>query len=376
MVGDTVAVPRGGPECVERDVPTGPGGGWPGAGGAVAPTAGDGVDGGGNLGRRGPVLAALDLGTNNCRLLVARPVRGGFRIIDAFSRIVRLGEGLSRSNALSDDAMARTLAALRICGAKMRRRGVTDVRAVATEACRRAANCDAFLQLVSDQTGIDIEIITSDEEARLALAGCAQLLERQVPRAIVFDIGGGSTEIMWLDLSSTGPDGTWPRLIDQMSVPHGVVSLTETFGGDRVAPQDYRSMVATVGDCLAAFDARNGIAAAVAGGQVQILGASGTVTTLAGIQLGLTRYDRSKVDGSWLDYAEAREITAMLLDLDYAGRAAHPCVGHDRGDLVIAGCAVLQAMWQRWPVPRLRIADRGVREGILTELAASVRARR
>lgn len=324
------------------------------------------------MGRRGPVLAALDLGTNNCRLLIARPVRGGFRIIDAFSRIVRLGEGLSRSDALSDDAMARTLAALRICAAKMRRRGVTDVRAVATEACRRARNCDAFVNRVREETGIALEIISSEEEARLALAGCAQLLDRQMPRAIVFDIGGGSTEIMWLDLTRRG--GV-PRLIDQMSVPYGVVSLTETFGGDRVAPQDYRAMVATVGDCLADFDARNHIGDAVAQGRAQILGASGTVTTLAGIQLGLTRYDRSKVDGSWLDYAAARDITTMLLDLDYAGRAAHPCVGHDRGDLVIAGCAVLQAMWQRWPVPRLRIADRGVREGILTELTAAARRR-
>lgn len=336
------------------------------------PVGQDDISALGAMGRRGPVLAALDLGTNNCRLLIARPVRGGFRIIDAFSRIVRLGEGLSRSDALSDDAMARTLAALRICAAKMRRRGVTDVRAVATEACRRARNCDAFVSRVREETGIALEIISTEEEARLALAGCAQLLDRQMPRAIVFDIGGGSTEIMWLDLTRRG--GV-PRLIDQMSVPHGVVSLTETFGGDRVSPQDYRAMVATVGDCLIDFDARNHIGDAVAQGRAQILGASGTVTTLAGIQLGLTRYDRSKVDGSWLDYAVARDITTMLLDLDYAGRAAHPCVGHDRGDLVIAGCAVLQAMWQRWPVPRLRIADRGVREGILTELTAAARRR-
>ncbi|TWB35120.1 Ppx/GppA phosphatase family protein [Nitrospirillum pindoramense] len=317
---------------------------------------------------RRPVLAALDLGTNNCRLLIARPGREGFRIIDAFSRIVRLGEGVSRTNALSDEAMARTVAALKICGNKMRRRGVTDLRAVATEACRRAANCGSFIDRVAEETGIRIEIISAEEEARLALAGCAALLNRRIPRALVFDIGGGSTEIMWLSFSRGRP-----MLIDQVSVPQGVVSLTETFGGDRVLPEAYRGMVDTVGAALADFDARNDIRREVAAGRVQMLGTSGTVTTLAGIRLGLTRYDRSQVDGSWLGLEEARAISKSLLDLDYAGRSAHPCIGHDRADLVIAGCAVLEAIWERWPVENLRIADRGVREGILTELLAATR---
>lgn len=317
---------------------------------------------------RRPILAALDLGTNNCRLLIARPGREGFRIIDAFSRIVRLGEGLSRTNALSDEAMARTVAALKICGNKMRRRGVTDVRAVATEACRRAANCNAFIDRVVEETGIRIEIISAEEEARLALAGCAALLNRRIPRALVFDIGGGSTEIMWLSFNRGRP-----TLIDQVSVPQGVVSLTETFGGDRVLPEAYRGMVDTVSSALADFDARNDIGREVAAGRVQMLGTSGTVTTLAGIRLGLTRYDRAQVDGSWLGLDEARAISKSLLDLDYAGRSAHPCIGHDRADLVIAGCAVLEAIWERWPVENLRIADRGVREGILTELMAATR---
>ncbi|MBB6255015.1 Ppx/GppA phosphatase family protein [Nitrospirillum iridis] len=319
---------------------------------------------------RRPILAALDLGTNNCRLLIARPGREGFRIIDAFSRIVRLGEGVSRTNALSDEAMARTVAALKICGNKMRRRGVTDLRAVATEACRRAANCNAFIDRVVEETGIRIEIISAEEEARLALAGCAALLNRRIPRALVFDIGGGSTEIMWLSFNRGRP-----ILIDQVSVPQGVVSLTETFGGDRVLPEAYRGMVGTVGSALADFEARNDIRRDVAAGRVQMLGTSGTVTTLAGIRLGLTRYDRSQVDGSWLGLEEARAISKSLLHLDYAGRSAHPCIGHDRADLVIAGCAVLEAIWERWPVENLRIADRGVREGILTELMAATRGR-
>lgn len=320
---------------------------------------------------RAPVLAALDLGTNNCRLLIAKPAREGFRVIDAFSRIVRLGEGLSRSDRLCDDAMARTVQALKVCRSKMERRGVSHLRAVGTEACRRAGNCDEFLTRVEGETGLRIEIISTREEARLALAGVAPLLDARIPNALVFDIGGGSTELIWIELVRGRP-----RVIDQISVPLGVVNLTETYGGDRVCPLDYRRMMDGVAAGLGDFDERNGIARAVAEGRVQMLGASGTVTTLAGIQMGLERYDRSRVDGAFLDRDKARSISETLLGLDYMGRAGQPCVGRDRADLVIAGCAILDAIWRHWPVQQLRIADRGVREGILCELAAAARRRR
>lgn len=320
---------------------------------------------------RAPVLAALDLGTNNCRLLIARPCREGFRVVDAFSRIVRLGEGLSRSDTLRDDAMSRTVQALKVCRSKMERRGVNLVRAVGTEACRRADNCDAFLDRVQTETGLQIEIISPKEEARLAMTGCSPLLDPTIPNALVFDIGGGSTEMIWIELIRGRP-----VVLDQISVPLGVVNLTETYGGDRVCPHDYRRMMDKVAAGLADFDRRNGIAAAVKTGRVQMLGASGTVTTLAGIQMGLSRYDRSRVDGAWLDRDQARSISETLLGLDYMGRAGQPCVGRDRADLVVAGCAILDAIWRQWPVPQLRIADRGVREGILFELAAQARRRR
>lgn len=320
---------------------------------------------------RGPVLAALDLGTNNCRLLIARPCREGFRVIDAFSRVVRLGEGLTRSDKLCSDAMARTVQALKVCRTKMEKRGVSHLRAVGTEACRRAGNCGEFLTRVQDEAGLDIEIISPKEEARLALAGVAPLLDPAIPFALVFDIGGGSTELIWTEL-------VWgrPRVIDQISVPMGVVNLTETYGGDKVCPHDYRRMMDRVAEGLGDFDTRNGITPAVAAGRVQMLGASGTVTTLAGIQMGLPRYDRSRVDGAFLDRDKARSISQTLLGLDYMGRAGQPCVGRDRADLVVAGCAILDAIWRQWPVQQLRIADRGVREGILCELAAAVRRRR
>lgn len=312
-----------------------------------------------------PICAAIDLGTNNCRLLIAEPLTEGFRVIDAFSRIVRLGEGLQNTQRLSDAAISRTLTALRICSAKIRRRGATRVRAVATEACRRAVNCDDFVAAARYDTGIELEIISSMEEGRLALAGCSPLLDPAIPYAVVFDIGGGSTELMWMAMDDGGP-----ALLDQASVRCGVIDLAERYGGDRVSPEVYRVMVDEVARELAVFEQRNGIARRVAAGDVQMLGTSGTVTTLAGVHMGLARYDRRMVDGSHLRMTDAHAVISHLTGLDFAGRAANPCIGEERADLVVAGCAVFQAIGETWPVRGLRIADRGLREGILVDLIA------
>ncbi|MCW2248251.1 exopolyphosphatase/guanosine-5'-triphosphate,3'-diphosphate pyrophosphatase [Azospirillum fermentarium] len=313
-----------------------------------------------------PVFAALDLGTNNCRLLIARPAHtpGGFRVIDAFSRIVRLGEGISRNEKLSDAAIERTMAALHVCGTKIRKRGVTSIRAVATEACRRARNCGDFLDVVGRETGIAIEIISSQEEGRLALAGCAPLLDPAIPYALVFDIGGGSTELMWLRVEP----GQAPTVLDQVSIRCGVISLTERYGGDRIPSAQYRNMVESIIAEIEPFEARNAIRRHQEEDGVQLLGTSGTVTTLAGLHLGLSRYDRRTIDGSYLRLDHARSVIRHLMKLDFAGRARHPCIGQERADLVIAGCAVLEAICGCCPVERLRIADRGLREGILVEL--------
>jgi exopolyphosphatase/guanosine-5'-triphosphate,3'-diphosphate pyrophosphatase len=313
--------------------------------------------------------AALDLGTNNCRLLVARANGGGFRVIDAFSRIVRLGEGLSRSGLLGEPAMTRTVEALKVCAAKIAQRGVTQARYVATEACRRAANCDDFLSRVRAETGIAIETISTGEEARLAVAGCAPLLDRALPSAIVFDIGGGSTELVWLRLDRAGAS----EILGSISLPFGVVSFTERFGGDAIAPAIYEAMIAAADAALADFAARHRIAEHVAAGSVQMLGSSGTVTTLAGIHLGLARYNRNLVDGIGLSFAAIAKVSASLAAMSFAERAAYSCIGAERADLVVSGCAILQAMCRRWPVGWLRVADRGVREGILLDLIAAAR---
>ena len=317
--------------------------------------------------RFAPQYAALDLGTNNCRLLVARPAGSGFRVVDAFSRIVRLGEGLAASGVLSEDAMARTLDALKICADKIAGRRVAAGRYVATEACRQAANCEAFLARVREEIGIEIEIISSTEEARLVVAGCAPLLNPRIPYAIVFDIGGGSTEIVWLRLWGGGHRGR-PEILGSMSLPFGVVTLTDRFGGTEVSPATYSAMVAEAMAALAPFERTNDIQRHVRTGRVQMLGSSGTVTTLAGIHLALPRYIRALVDGSVLTFEQISVVSTHLAGLDLAGRAANPCIGRERADLVLSGCAILDAICATWPVGRLRVADRGVREGILFDL--------
>ena len=313
------------------------------------------------------MLAALDLGTNNCRLLVARPNGDSFRVVDAFSRIVRLGEGVGACGSLSRAAMDRTIEALRICAGKMRRHRVTHARSVATEACRRAENCEDFLARVRRETGIEIEIISNHEEAALAFSGCAPLLALQPALALVFDIGGGSTEVGCLQLSTAAP----PRLAAWHSIPVGVVTLAERHGTGRISLEVYEAMVAETLGLLLAFEAAEGLGPAIAAGEVQMLGTSGTVTTLSGVHLELPRYDRAQVDGSYLDFATIARISADLAAMGWDERAAIPCIGRERADLVVAGCAILAAICRLWPVGRLRVADRGVREGILFGLLAA-----
>jgi exopolyphosphatase / guanosine-5'-triphosphate,3'-diphosphate pyrophosphatase len=318
--------------------------------------------------RYGAPVAALDLGTNNCRLLVARPAGMGIRVIDAFSRIVRLGEGLSASGALSDEAIERTVDALKICAAKIVTRRAAAGRYVATEACRRATNCREFLARVRDETGLEIETISTAEEARLVVSGCAPLLNPRIPYALVFDIGGGSTEIVLVRLEGGGDRRRRrPHILGSMSLPLGVVTLTDRFGGD-VPPATYRRMVDEAAGALELFERDYRIRRHIRTGRMQMLGSSGTVTTLAGIHLALPRYIRALVDGSSLTFDQIAAVSAHLAGLDLAGRAASPCVGRERADLVLSGCAILDAICETWPVGRLRVADRGVREGILFDL--------
>ena len=320
----------------------------------------------------GEAYAALDLGTNNCRLLIARPSGRDFTVIDAFSRVVKLGEGLANSGRLSDAAMDRTLSALSICADKLQRRNVRLARSVATEACRRAENGLEFIERVRRETGVALDIISAEEEARLAVLGCHILLESGDGPAMIFDIGGGSTELVLVEAASTETSRV-PRILDWQSVPWGVVSLTDTVGraedSEAARIARYAKMRQLVADSFAPFAAR--VSGAAKHADIRLLGTSGTVTTLASLYLELPSYDRKAVDGLIVPAPEMRDISARLSMMTPFERSTLPCIGQDRAELVVAGCAILEAILDLWPARRLGVADRGIREGILRSLIAA-----
>ncbi len=312
----------------------------------------------------GPFYGALDLGTNNCRLLIARSAgEGGFQVVDAFSRIVRLGEGLAHTGRLSEAAQVRTLEALRICANKLRFWNVSRMRLIATQACRRAENGPAFLDRVRRELGLELEIIDAETEARLAAMGACPLMEEQARHVLVFDIGGGSTELLWVEHEGGGHR----KVRDWISLPEGVVTLSERHGGVDVSERAYAAMRAQVREALAEFAARLQ-ASGLPQRPCHLLGTSGTVTTITGVALGLPRYDRNRVDGAWLSRGQVHEISQRLRLMSLAERMAEGCIGRERADLVVAGCAILEEILEIWPVERIRVADRGLREGILATL--------
>ena len=310
--------------------------------------------------------AALDLGTNNCRLLVARPSGDGFHVIDAFSRIIRLGEGITASGRLNEAAIERAVEALGICRDKMRNRGVTRARLIATEACRAAANGEEFLARVAQEVGLELEVIDRGTEAELAASGCTPLIDPQADGVILFDIGGGSSELVRLARSAPVERGPpLPEIESWVSLPVGVVTLAERHGGHRVTREVYEAMVAEVAAFVDRFAVQCGSCSVE---HMHMLGTSGTVTTIAGVHLDLRRYERRRVDGCWMSLEQVTLVTERLLAMSYDERAANPCIGVDRADLVLAGCAILEAIRRAFPCRRLRVADRGLREGMLVKM--------
>src|SRR6266851_3578025 len=309
------------------------------------------------------VYAALDLGTNNCRLLIACPTGDGFRVVDSFSRIIRLGEGISATGCISDAAIERAIAALSICRDKIHFRRAKRLRLIATEACRAASNGERFRERVAAETGIRLEVIDRETEAALAVIGCSPLLDPQGRGAILFDIGGGSTELVRIERD---PDlqNAVPVIKAWMSIPLGVVTLAEHFGGRVVTSQSYAVMVREVAQYIAPFATEHGDDLR----DMHLLGTSGTVTTLAGVHLNLLRYDRRRIDGVWMSDADITATIARLLGMSYQERANNNCISVERADLVLAGCAILDAIRNAFPLPRLRVADRGLREGMLVEM--------
>jgi exopolyphosphatase/guanosine-5'-triphosphate,3'-diphosphate pyrophosphatase len=335
--------------------------------------------GGGRSGSwsRAPLFAALDLGTNNCRLLMAaRDDDGSMRVVDGFSRIVRLGEGLSATGRLSETAMARTYQALTACAERIEARKPIAVGCVATQACRAASNGQVFLNRVQQDLGLVFDVITPEDEARLSVLGCTSLLEPEADIALIVDIGGGSTELSWVSPRDALAGGLDPPILAWGSAPLGVVTLAD----DDSEPEDgksvwYEELVKRIAASLAQVGNAQHLMPAFTAGRAHIIGTSGTVTSLAGVHLELPRYQRARVDGMWFDVADCRAVVARLLAMSREERAAQGCIGKDRADLVVIGGAIFDAVLRAWPAPRIRVADRGLREGVLMRLMAQHEAR-
>jgi exopolyphosphatase/guanosine-5'-triphosphate,3'-diphosphate pyrophosphatase len=328
-----------------------------------------------------PVYGAIDLGTNNCRMLLAHRTGRGFQVVDAFSRVVRLGEGLNAHGVLSRGAMDRAVEALKVCADKIDRQHVVKHRSIATQACRSASNGEEFLQRVTEETGLKFDLISPEEEARLAVHGCVDLLDVDKDAALVIDIGGGSTELSWVDLaewrSRGGPDsGGRPPIRSWCSTPIGVVTLSERFPEREDRLSWYGEMKDFAKNLIKTPRGARSMRDVFSTGRGHLVGTSGTVTSMAGVHLRLPRYDRSLVDGLWMSCDEALAACTRLRDLDLVGRGQEPTIGADRAELVLAGCAIYEAVAEAWPAERLRVGDRGLREGMLLNLMRRSKRRR
>jgi exopolyphosphatase/guanosine-5'-triphosphate,3'-diphosphate pyrophosphatase len=327
------------------------------------------------------LYAALDLGTNSCRMLIAQPRGGGFHVVDSFSKAVQLGTGLERTGRLSRSSMARTVQALRICQQKIKRNKVTRMRLVATEACRRAHNGADLIRQVRAETGLTLDIIQPEEEARLAVISCAPLVSKKTEQLLVVDIGGGSTELVWIDIASVPrrerpaavmrlhagfhqPQNLFPaaKVVDWISVPLGVATLRDQFHDVKDDGARYALMSWFFEEQLANFSPYHNEQPRE---QFQIVGTSGTVTTVAASHLGLKRYDRAKVDGLRMTSEQIDLVIRRYLELGPSGRRSDPRIGEDRHAMIMSGSAILQALLRVWPTDRLSVADRGLREGLL-----------
>ena len=326
--------------------------------------------------RKAERYAAIDLGTNNCRLLIAAPKGRELRIVDAYSCIVRLGEGLAATGRLSEPAIERAIEALKTCAEKISRRDASHVRCIATQACRGASNGPAFLERVAAETGLVFDIITPEEEARLAVQGCADLLDADSDAGLVFDIGGGSVELSWVRPAGKDAPGRDVEMAACISLPFGVVSLAEEWGGGDLSEAAYGKLIESIRADIAAIGDPAGMRETFARGAAHYLGTSGTITSVAGVHLGLQQYRRDRVDGLWLSAEEVRAVARKLQQMSFEERASEPCIGRARADLVVCGCAILEALLIEWPAQRVRVADRGLREGVLADLAAQAKRER
>ena len=320
-----------------------------------------------------PNYAAIDLGTNSCRLVIATPTPTSFHVVETFSKITRLGEGIINDNELSKPAMRRTVAALKVCrGVINEYAPIVNSRFVATAACRRAKNCEQFLEMVKKEAGINLEIISSKEESRLAVVGCVPLLNRNIKRMLVFDIGGGSTEISLARITDTGKT----FIEGFVSLPYGVVTISEAFPKQDMTTLAYNTIIERTQNILKEFDEKFGIYEGIKNQEIQVIGTSGTVTVLGAVHLNLPRYNRSAVDGISISGPDIEKVINKIKNIGDEGRRKHPCIGPLKSDLTISGCAIIESLLTFWPISEITVADRGIREGMLLDMMHNERHQR
>ncbi len=311
------------------------------------------------------VYAAIDLGTNSCRLVLASPTPSAFRIIETFSKVTRLGEGIIKENMLSSQAIRRTTNALKVCAGIINEYApIKSFRYVATQACRRAKNHDHFIKQVKKETGLDLEIISTKEEARLAVVGCLPLLNRNIKRALVFDIGGGSTEISLARITNSGKT----FIEGFVSLPYGVVTISEALPGKDMTTLAYDSIISRTHGILTEFEEQHNITDAIKNHEIQVIGTSGTVTVLGAVHLNLPRYNRLAVDGLSIAQTDLDKTINKIKRIGEDGRKRHACIGPQKADLTMAGCAIIEGISSFWPISEISIADRGIREGMLLDM--------
>ena len=297
-------------------------------------------------------FAAIDLGSTNCRLVIVDIIEDKYKIICSFSEILNLGRNLSFSNEFNDEIIEKTIEIFKIISQKLKYYNVLSYRCVATEACRQSINSDELVKRIHERTNIEIEIIPSKEEARLCLKSCLNHNVNLNDFNLVFDIGGGSTEIIIFDSIYSNKD------FDFLSIPIGVINFSEKvslFKTEKVLGQLEKQMMF--------FSKKKKIH----NEPISIIGSCGTVTTLCAIHLKLNYYQKSLVDNTLLEIEDLKQTCNFVKRLSSEEKEKHPCIGPQRINLLDNGILILEKILESWPVKRILVSDRGLREGIILD---------
>jgi exopolyphosphatase/guanosine-5'-triphosphate,3'-diphosphate pyrophosphatase len=295
-------------------------------------------------------VATIDIGTNTVLLLVAeRDGEAGLRPVVERATITRLGEGVDRTHRLAPAAIARTVECIADYGRSVRELGVERVAVVGTSAMRDASGGEEIRAAVRAHVGVDARVISGDEEARLTFRGALSGLTTSDAELAVFDIGGGSTEVVLGRRVEGRHVISWARSFDV-----GSVRLTERHGEDRVAIQRaVREVFASVPPLPGAGEP---------------VGIAGTMTTLAAVSMQLVPYDGARVHGHVMTRQELEAVLDRIAALDVESRRGVPGMEPKRADVIVAGAVIAVSLLDRWGATTMRISDRGVRWGLAEEL--------